>query len=79
MIRKKRGVKEFQVIDLMEWFMKSMIDVMKGMDYVINDKSSQKWPRMQTLKQLFNDIVKPIEKLVVNMYPLPEYQLMRYN
>ena len=88
---KKGGIAEFEVIDLMEWFMKSMIDVLSAIDHVITPdlkpvqstklhskvQSDQEWPRMQVLKQLFVDIVKPIEQLVVDFYPLPPYQVMR--
>ena len=88
---KKGGIAEFEVIDLMEWFMKSMIDVLSAIDQVLKPdlkpiptnkphskvQSDQEWPRMQTLKQLFVDIVKPIEQLVADFYPLPPYQVMR--
>ena len=71
--------------------MKSMIDVFSAIDQVIKPdlkpvqttnplsmvQSDQEWPRMQTLKQLFVDIVKPIEQLVAHLYPLPPYQVMR--
>ena len=77
--------------------MKSIVDIMGGMDhYIKSDISSNKgvgfktglgsvdildsnqhWPSFQNLKQLFADIVKPIEQLVVNLFPLPPYQYMR--
>ena len=77
---KKGGLHEFEVIDLMEWFMKSMLELLDGMDKVMkSDDSSVEWPTYQTLKQLFNDITEPIEQLVVHLYPLPPYQIMRYN
>ena len=61
----------------MEWFMKSMIDVHSAIDQVLTARDSQEWPRMQTLKQLFVDLVKPMEKMVAHLYPLPTYQEMR--
>ena len=57
--------------------MKSMIDVHSAIDQVLKEKDSQEWPRMQTLKQLFVDLVKPMEKMVAHLYPLPAYQEMR--
>ena len=75
MIKKKGGVKEFHVLDLMEWFMKSQIDILNGIDYAMTHKPTPNWPRWQTLKELFANIVKPIEKLVVWMYPLPQYKI----
>merc|ERR1719367_667047 len=56
--------------------MKSMLDVMTAMDQVIKSESTQEWPRQQVLKQLFVDIVKPMEKMVAHLYPLPPYQEM---
>ena len=79
-IRSDGGIAEFEVIDLMEWFMKSMIDLLSAMDYAmsgIGSSANKEWPTMQTLKNLFVDIVKPIEQLVVHLFPLPPYKLMR--
>ena len=75
-IEKKGGLGEFELIDLMEWFMKSMIDVMDAMDLAMKSDSNETWPRYQTLKKLFTQIVKPIEQLAVNLFPLPPYKSM---
>ena len=61
----------------MEWFMKSMIDVLDAMDHVMKSGTDQEWPRYQTFKKLFVDIVKPMEHLVVHLFPLPPYNTMR--
>ena len=65
---------------MMEWFMKSMVDLLSAMDFAIGDMGSKpvhsKWPTMQTLKNLFVDFVKPMEQLVVHLFPLPDYQIM---
>ena len=90
-IVKKGGLGEFEVIDMMEWFMKSMIDVLSAIDHILKPdlkygqtikpfskaNPSQEWPRLQDAKQLFVNIVKPIEELVAHLFPLPPYQVMR--
>ena len=76
-IAKKGGLGEFDVVDLLEWFMKSMIEMHSAIDQVLKERDSQEWPRLQTLKQLFVDLVKPMEKMVAHLYPLPPYQEMR--
>ena len=72
----QKGLGEFKVIDLMEWFMKSMIDVLSAFDECLNTPT-QEWPRCQDLKKIFTDIVKPMEHMVAHLYPLPPYQTMR--
>ena len=57
--------------------MKSMIEMHSAIDQVLKERDSQEWPRLQTLKQLFVDLVKPMEKMVAHLYPLPPYQEMR--
>ena len=65
--------------------MKSMIDVLGSIDEVLkpaideilNPPAAQEWPRYQHLKELFNNLVKPIEQMVAHLYPLPPYQTMR--
>lgn len=71
----QKGLGEFKVIDLMEWFMKSMIDVLSAFDECLNTPT-QEWPRCQDLKKIFTDIVKPMEHMVAHLYPLPPYQTM---
>ena len=73
------------MIDLMEWFMKSMIDVFSAMDQVMKKENTMKperqprneWPKLQDWKKLFVNLVKPMEKMVAHLYPLPPYQEMR--
>merc|ERR1719495_477056 len=58
--------------------MKSMIDLLSAMDHAMSSIGSpnKEWPTLQVLKNLFVDIVKPIEQLVVHVFPLPPYKLM---
>ena len=65
--------------------MKSMIDVFSAMDQVMKKENTMKperqprneWPKLQDWKKLFVDLVKPMEKMVAHLYPLPPYQEMR--
>jgi len=83
-ITKKGGLEEFDVIDLMEWFMKSMIDVFSAMDHAMKKENRMnpewsppnEWPRLQDWKKFFVNLVKPMEKMVAHLYPLPPYQEM---
>merc|ERR1719495_415686 len=58
--------------------MKSMIDLLSAMDHAMSSIGSpnKEWPTMQVLKNLFVDIVKPIEHLVVHLFPVKPYKLM---
>ena len=76
-IEKNGGLGEFKLIDLMEWFMKSVMDIMLEMDYTMKSDSNQEWPTNQIRKKLFADMVDPIEQLVVHLLPLPPYKFMR--
>ena len=57
--------------------MKSVMDLLVGIDYNKELGLGQQWPTYQNLKQLFVDIVKPIEQLVIDLFPLPPYKIMR--
>jgi len=77
LIRSKGGISELQVIDLLEWFMRSMIDILGAVNNVVGVQGkNNEWPTMQRLKGLFVEIVKPMEQLVVHLFPLPPYKTM---
>ena len=76
-IEKEGGLDKFELIDMMEWFMKSMLDLTTAIDHAMKTESNEEWPRYQILKKLFADIVEPIEQLAVHLFPLPPYKYMK--
>ena len=80
-IEEKGGVDQLVVTEMMEWFMRSVMDLLVAIDSVAIDTNKlelgQRWPTYQILKKLFVEIVKPIEQLVIDLFPLPPYKTMR--
>ena len=80
-MEKAGGLRKLTFLELMEWYMKVMLDLLSAIDHVKwggnADVNAEKWPTHQLLKQLFADICKPLEEFVAFLTPLPPYQTTR--